>query len=80
MAVYPFYIDTNADGRKTPIAGGTRRKNGFMKTVLTQRDNGAIRTAFTIECNTFMEDEKQKLISRVYDCNGDLVAEHITDY
>ena len=80
MAVYPFYINTKADGRKTPIAGGTRRKDGSMRTVLTQRHNGSIITALTIECDTFIEDGKQKLVSNVYDCNGELVLSHITNY
>lgn len=80
MAVYPFYISTNADGRKTRIEGGTRRKDGYMRTVLTQRQNGSITTAFTIECSTQIVDGEQKLVSSVYDCNGDLVAEHYTDY
>ena len=26
MTVFPFYIRTDADGRRTPIAGGTRKK------------------------------------------------------
>ena len=80
MAVYPFYIDTNADGRKTRIAGGTRRKDGSMRTVLTQRNHGSIMTAFTIECNTVIVGGKEKLVSSVYNCDGDLVAELYTDY
>ena len=80
MAVYPFYISTNAEGRKTRIEGGTRRKDGSMRTVLTQRHNGSILTAFTIECYTQIVDGEEKLVSSVYDCNGDLVAEKYTDY
>lgn len=80
MAVYPFYISTNAEGRKTRIEGGTRRKDGYMRTVLTQRNYGSIETAFSIECGTVEIDGKDKLVTSVYDCNGDLVAEHYTDY
>lgn len=80
MAVYPFYIETKAEGRRTPIAGGTRRKDGYMRTVLTQRNHGAIETAFSIECGTVEIDGVDKLVTSVYDCNGDLVAEHYTDY
>ena len=80
MAVYPFYISTNAEGRKTRIEGGTRRKDGFMRTVITKRDRGAITTAFTIECQTEIVDGEEKLVTSVYDCNGDLVAEKYTDY
>lgn len=80
MAVYPFYISTRAEGRKTELSGGTRRKDGEMRTVLTQRSNGAIVTAFTIECRTEIVDGVHKLVSSVYDSNGDLVAEKYTDY
>lgn len=80
MAVYPFYISTKAEGRKTELSGGTRRKDGEMRTVLTQRNKGSIETAFTIECRTEMVEGVHKLVSSVYDSNGDLVAEHYTDY
>ena len=80
MAVYPFYISTNAEGRKSRIEGGTRRKDGSMRTVLTQRDHGTIVTAFSIECRTEIVDGVEKLVSSVYDSNGDLVAEKYTDY
>lgn len=80
MAVYPFYLEAKADGRKTPIAGGTRRKDGFMRTVITQRNKGSIETAFTIECNNYEEDGILKLVTSVYNSDGDLVAEHYTDY
>lgn len=80
MAVYPFYIETKAEGRKSPIAGGTRKRDGFMRTVITQREHGAITTAFTIECCTQIVDGVEKLVSSVYDSNGDLVAEKYTDY
>lgn len=80
MAVYPFYISTNADGRKTPIKGGTRIKGGTVRTVITQRDHGAITKAFTICCGTELVDGIEKLVTSVYDSNGDLVAEKYTDY
>ena len=38
MAVYPFYINTDAEGRRTPIAGGTRKKDGEMTTTVYQRE------------------------------------------
>lgn len=80
MAVYPFYIETKAEGRKTPIAGGTRKKDGTMRTVITQRDNGSITKAFTICCGTELVNGIEKLVTSVYDHNGDLVAERYTDY
>lgn len=80
MSVYPFYVEARAEGRKSPIAGGTRRKDGTMRIHLTQRDNGSITTAFTIECRNETVDGIMKLVSSVYDSNGDLVAEKYTDY
>lgn len=80
MAVYPFYVDVNSSTRKSRIGVGVRRKDGFMRTVITQRNQGAIETAFTIECDTNIIDGKEKLVTSVYDCNGDLIAEHYTDY
>lgn len=79
MSVYPFYISTDAEGRKTPIAGGTRSKNGTMRTSVYQRENGAITTPFKIEQYTEDHDGVLKCITRVYYL-GDLLKEHITDY
>ena len=80
MSVYPFYVEAIADGRRSPIAGGTRRKDGSMRVVLTQRDQGVITEAFTIECDTKIVDGEEKLVSSVYNSDGDLVAEKYTDY
>lgn len=80
MSVRPFYIDSNIEGRETRLSGGPRRKDGSMRTVLTQRSNGTVVTAFTIECNTKVVDGKEMLVSSVYDSNGDLVAEKYTNY
>ena len=80
MSVRPFYIESNIEGRETRLSGGPRRKDGYMRTVITQRDKGNIITAFSIECRTEIVDGVHKLGSSVYDSNGDLVAEHYTDY
>lgn len=79
MAVYPFYISTDAEGRRTPIAGGTRNKDGTMHTTMYQRDNGAITTPFKINQYTEERDGVLKCITRVY-YQGELLKEHITDY
>ena len=84
MSVIPFYISADIEGRKTELTGGPRRKDGYMNIEITQRDSGAITTAFTIRC--CLVDDKEivgetpKLCTSVYDSNGDLVAEHYTDY
>lgn len=48
MSVFPFYIQTVASGRSTPIKGGTRSKKGYMETFIYQRDRGEITTPFKI--------------------------------
>lgn len=79
MAVYPFYISTDAEGRRTPIAGGTRKKNGTMSTTVYQRENGGITTPFKIYQYTEERDGVLKCITRV-SYQGELLKEHITDY
>lgn len=79
MAVYPFYISTDADGRKTPIAGGTRKKDGDMTTTIYQRSNGGITTPFKIRQYSTEIDGVLKLVTDVYYL-GELIKSHITDY
>ena len=45
-----FYIRGNIDGRKTELTGGSSRRDGGMRLILTQRDNGLITNCLTIEC------------------------------
>lgn len=80
MSVYPFYTETKADGRRTPISGGTRRKDGNMRTVIFQRNCGNITKAFTIECTNKVVEGELMLVSSVYDCSGKCIAENITHY
>lgn len=67
MSVRPFYISADIEGRKTELTGGPRRKDGYMNIEITQRDEGAITTAFTIRC--YLETNKEivggKLLSYV---------------
>jgi hypothetical protein len=79
MAVRPFYIEANIEGRKTNLAGGTARKDGQHNIAIHQRDRGEITTPFKIEQSSFIEDGVHKLSTRVY-YQGDLIKEHITDY
>lgn len=48
MSVYPFYISADAYGRRTPICGGTRNKDGDITTTIYQRDEGSITEPFKI--------------------------------
>lgn len=85
MAVYPFYISTQTDGRKTPIAGGTRRKDGDMTTTIYQRDKGEITEPFKIQqysTHDFIEAENKwehHLHTDVY-YQGEVICHHVTDY
>lgn len=79
MAVRPFYIEANIEGRKTNLAGGTARKDGTHQISIHQRDQGAITTPFKISQYTENHDGVLKLITRVY-YQGDLLKEHITNY
>ena len=79
MSVYPFYIETDAEGRRTPIAGGTRKKDGTMSTTVYQREHGCITSPFTIKQYSEIHEGVQKCITRVY-FKGELLKEHITDY
>ena len=80
MSVYPFYIEAIADGRKTPIAGGTRRKEGKILTKIHQRENGEITTPYEIHQYPFIhEDGSIELVTKVY-FQGEVIHTHITDY
>ena len=85
MAVYPFYISTQASGRKTEIAGGTKSKKGYMETTVYQRDKGQITTPFKIvqrSIEVFDDDGKyshQELRTEVY-YEGELIKSHSTIY
>lgn len=76
MATRPFYLSADVEGRRTPLAGGPARSDGSMKVEITQRNEGAIETAFTIRSYR----EGDNLITNVYDSNGTCVATHKTVY
>ena len=85
MAVYPFYISTQASGRKTEIAGGTKSKKGYMETTVYQRDHGQITTPFKIVqrsievLNPDTNKYEQELVTEVY-YQGELIKSHSTIY
>ena len=83
MAVYPFYIEAKASGRQTPIAGGTRQKDGDITTVIYQRDKGEITSPFKIRQYSIYPIidgvETHQLVTDVYYGN-EVIKQHITDY
>lgn len=66
MAVKPFYIDARIEGRKTHLAGGTKRKDGEHTIDIYQRDNGDITTPFKIRQYTSEIEGVHKLVTDVY--------------
>lgn len=70
-----FYIKGNIDGRKTPISGGSPRKDGGMSLVLTQRNEGRIEKCASIEC--FADGNKLKTF--IYGCDGSVVYKFETE-
>ena len=85
MAVYPFYINTDAEGRKAPIAGGIRKKDGEMTTTVYQREDGVITTPFKIrqysteDLNEETGEWEHHLHTDVYYL-GEVIKRHITNY
>lgn len=81
MSVRPFYIEASIDGRKTDLAGGTKRKDGRHSIAIHQRDEGCITTPFKIEQYSMINTETgtHHLYTDVY-YKGDLIKTHITNY
>lgn len=69
-----FYIAGSIDGRKTDLSGGSSRKDGGMRLVLTQRNEGSIERCATIEC--FADGDS--LTTVIYGKDGNAVYENIT--
>ena len=46
MAVRPFWIEADIEGRQTLLQGGTKRKDGSQTINLYQRSDGSIINAF----------------------------------
>ena len=61
MAIRKFYLESYIDGRKTPLTGGPRSKDGGMKTFISIRDKGEIESAVRIDCSTYEKDGKEML-------------------
>ena len=84
MAVRPFYINADIDGRKTPLAGGTKKKDGDHTISIYQRDNGAITTPYKVYQHSFLEmrdDGKEHLVLETQIIfQGDVIHTHRTDY
>lgn len=85
MAVYPFYVESNAYGRKSPIAGGCKNKDGEQTTTIYtiyQRERGNIIPAFKVVQTSSVNPEtgKRILMYSVYNRDGEVVARKETVY
>ena len=82
MAVRPFYIEADIEGRNSNLSGGPMRKDGTMFVRLKQRDQGGITDAFIVRCTTDT-DENGKLLLTTSIIDGDtkeVVARKTTEY
>lgn len=76
MAVRPFYIEADIEGRQTMLSGGPRRNDGYMDTTIYQRNEGGIDTAFKIRSRAY----DGKLVTEVIDHAGKTIAKYETKY
>lgn len=81
MGIYPFYVTSQADGRKSPIAGGCRRKDGYQTTEIMQRDKGVPKTIATIRQTSHFHPETGKtiLMCQIY-VDGEVIKTIETEY
>ena len=75
MAVRNFWVEASIDGYKTKVKGGPRRKEDGMNLTIYQRENGAISTAFRVNCRV---TPSGNLITSVFDENGKLLTSYQT--
>lgn len=75
MAIRNFYLEGFVDGRESNLTGGPKSKDGGMEIFITQRKNGEIIKAVTINCFV-MRDGSLKTV--VINGNGDEVYSFIT--
>lgn len=80
MAIRPFYMSANIDGRSSNLSGGPKNKNGRQDITIYQRDNGSIVTAFRVVSFSRMEGKTLVLTTQVLDKDGKVVAQEVTNY
>lgn len=81
MAVYPFYVESNAEGRRSPIAGGCRNKDGSQDTTIYQRERGEIVELFKIHQTSYINSKGERVLTcEITDRYGTSVASDETIY
>ena len=71
-----FYVDCDIDGRKTPVSGGPRSRDGEMNITVMQRNCGESFTAFTLRSHVL---DDGRLCTKVFDHKLQCVAEFISE-
>lgn len=80
MAVRPFYIEASISGRQTTLTGGPKAKSEGQTIHLYQRDKGAIKEPFKIECYSHRnDDDTLTLFTDIY-YEGKFLIRHTTQY
>lgn len=78
MAIRPFYILADIEGRKTSLSGGPKSADGDVDILIYQRDNGVVTNPYKI-VQRHKYGDKHKLVTEVH-YQGKVVHSHITDY
>lgn len=79
MAVRPFYISSNIDGRKTLLEGGPKSGEGSITTTIYQRDKGSITDPYKVIQRNIYEGDKRKLVTEIQ-YQGKVIHSHATEY
>lgn len=80
MAIRPFYMSADIDGRSSSLSGGPKGKSGGQDITIYQRDNGSVITAFRVVSFSRMDGKTLVLTTQVLDKDGRVVAQEITNY
>jgi hypothetical protein len=75
MSVRNFWLEAHVDGRKTPIGTGPVSRDGGMFLELYIRDEGDIKQACRIACQSTRDGK----LCIIIDPNTDLIVKNIYD-
>ena len=80
MAIRPFYMSADIDGRSSNLSGGPKSKSGGQDITIYQRDNGSVITAFRVVSFSRIDGKTLVLTTQVLDKDGRVVAQEVTNY
>lgn len=79
MAVRPFYVSADIDGRKTLLEGGPKSGDGGTVVTIYQRDEGSITDPYKVIQRNIHEGDTHKLITEIQ-YQGKIIHSHTTEY